>query len=182
MIGLCAGVCASEGCETLAAAFTVPAPLQFTRGSCEWMAASVYATSVTTLSVVGSGWAWSLETWLLLHLRGGNRALLRRMHIFVACLWCTFVGEVVTKPSVSGGVSLLPPGEKARSGENGSVSTHLISEADLEVSFSFFLFQQNLVLEIFCWASKLLSVVVLPHDVDAVLKTLVWGVELKKKR
>ena len=117
MIGLCAGLCASEGCETLAAAFTVPAPLQFTRGSCEWMAASVYATSVTTLSVVGSGWAWSLETWLLLHLRGGNRALLRRMHIFVACLWCTFVGEVVTKPSVSGGVSLLPPGEKARSGE-----------------------------------------------------------------
>lgn len=65
-------------------------------------------------------------------------------------------------------------GEKAHSGENGSVSTHLIGEAALEVRFNSFLFQQNLALEIFCWASRRLSVVVLPHDVDAVLKTLVW--------
>ena len=53
-----------------------------------------------------------LGTWLLLHVRRGSRELLGKMHIFVASLH-TFVGEVVTKLSVSGGLSLLPPGQRS---------------------------------------------------------------------
>lgn len=163
MVVTCTGV-RPWGLRDVPCCLHVPAPLRLTRGSCEWTAAGVYPyigdTTECSRQWVGLG------TWLLLHVQGGSRELLGKTHIFVASLHTftrifvaslhTFVGEVVTKLSVSGGLSLLPPGqrsffwgEKALSGENGSVSTHLISEADLEVSFSFLLFQQNLALEIF---------------------------------